>query len=174
MTETEKLKICLVGATGVGKTSLVTRYVRSVFQERYLTTIGVTIDRHDVRYDGRTTQLVIWDLSGEDEFQTVQLAYLRGAAGYVLVTDGTRPETIETARSLEARVRAAMGPMPFVVALNKADLAATWGLRSGDVERLQAGGWILQRTSARTGVGVDEMFDGLVQVIRRARGPAWI
>jgi small GTP-binding protein len=170
---TEKLKICLIGATCVGKTSLMSRFVRSIFDEHYQTTIGVAIERRDLQRGDRTVQLVIWDMSGEDEFQNVQPAYLRGAAGYVLVVDGTRPDTIETARSLQKLAYDTVGPVPFVVAVNKVDLAETWELDRTDRERLARSGWTILYTSARTGVGVDELFSHLVDAIGAARERAW-
>jgi len=173
---TEKLKVCLVGATGVGKTSLVARYVRSIFSDVYQTTIGVAIERRDVQRGDTLVQLVIWDLSGEDDFQNVQPAYLRGAAGYALVIDGTRPETVDAAMMLEARVRSALGAVPFVVAVNKSDLELTWQI-GGALDALRDRGWRLVSTSAKTGAGVEGMFTALVDEIRsqrRERSQPWI
>lgn len=169
----EKLKICMVGATGVGKTSLVSRFARSIFTDKYRTTIGVTIERRDIRHGDQTTQLVIWDLSGEDEFQNVQPAYFRGAAGYVLVIDGTRPETIETALALKARLQSAVGNLPFVIAINKSDLIGTLESGGRELERVEKFGWMTVHTSAKTGAQVDEMFGKLVDAIHETRERTW-
>jgi len=123
---TEKLKICMIGATAVGKTSLVARFVSSIFHERYTTTIGVKIQARRLQRGERSIDLIVWDLSGEDEFQSVQPFYLRGAAGYLLVIDGTRRDTNDIALSLQERARMTTGPIPFVVVLNKADLIISW------------------------------------------------
>lgn len=169
----EKAKVCLIGATAVGKSSLVARYVRSVFSDEYRTTIGVKIELRRVNVDGHVLDLVLWDLSGEDEFQTVQRAYLRGARGYVLAIDGTRRATEEVAIALEARVRETIGAVPFIVALNKADLAATWELDDEDIEAMKRRGWTVVRVSARTGEGVDALFEELAKAILRG-GTPWI
>ena len=161
-----KLKVCLIGATGVGKSSLVARFVHSMFSDRYRTTIGVAIDRCDVQRGPRTAHLVVWDLSGEDEFQNVQSAYLRGAAGYILVVDGTRPETLDTAKHLQVRVRDAIGTVPFVVAVNKADLAAQWQVDERELQKLAPEARMVKRTSAKTGAGVKELFHELVDSIQ--------
>ncbi len=171
---TEKLKICMVGGTGVGKTSLVGRFARSIFSESYRTTIGVAIERRDIRRGDRNTELVIWDLSGEDEFQNVRPAYLRGAAGYLLVIDGTRTETIETAKTLRARLQTTVGNLPFVVAINKSDLADAFEVGRQDAEGLERQGWIVVPTSAKTGDRVDELFGKLVDMIRETRLQAWL
>src|SRR5690606_7159431 len=100
MTVLEK-KICMMGAPGVGKTSLVRRFVDSVFSEKYLSTIGVKIDKKSVAVEDTTLNLMLWDLQGEERYQWVRLQYLRGASGYILVADGTRPDTLEIALGLQ-------------------------------------------------------------------------
>jgi small GTP-binding protein len=170
----EKLKICMVGATAVGKTSLVERYVTSIFRDRYATTIGVKIQTRRIRSGDRDFDMILWDLSGQDEFQNVRPEYLRGAAGYLVVIDGTRRETIDTAISLQEVARVATHNAPFVVVLNKADLVATWDLDARMVETLQARGWPVLRASAKTGEGVETAFEALVRAIDRRRGETWI
>lgn len=167
-----KAKVCLIGATAVGKSSLVGRYVRSIFSEQYKTTIGVQIESRVVHGGGGPLELVVWDLSGEDEFQNVQLSYLRGAWGYHLVIDGTRRETVDVAFALEARVRATLGPVPFVVILNKVDLVARWELTPADLDRMRGRGWLLVEASAKTGTGVERAFGLLVESMLREQ--PWI
>ncbi len=169
----EKLKICMVGATGVGKTSLVARYVSSIFSDRYETTIGVRIQSRRMTYHGRPIDLILWDLSGEDEFQNVQPAYLRGAAGYLVVIDGTRRDTLETAVTLQLRVQAAIGDVPFVVVLNKTDQVAAWDVGPRDLDALERRGYRIVRTSAKTGAGVEEAFQRLVEAVFARPEAAW-
>jgi hypothetical protein len=160
-----KAKVCLIGATAVGKSSLMARYVSSIFSEQYRTTIGVKIETRSARRGEQTIELVLWDLSGEDEFQNVQPSYLRGASGYLLVIDGTRRETLETAIRLSERVHATIGPVPCVVVLNKADLVATWELKPADLAAMHGRGWLVVEASAKTGAGVDVAFDHLVDAM---------
>ena len=109
----EKKKICMVGACGVGKTSLVRRFVESIFDESYQTTIGVKIDKKDLELDGREVTLVIWDMAGEDEFAQVRASHLRGASGYLLVADGSRKSTLATSPELGTENSDRAGPCPF-------------------------------------------------------------
>ena len=160
-----KLKICLIGATGVGKTSLASRFVHSIYSDTYRTTIGVKIEAMEIQRGERSVQLVVWDLSGEDEFQSVQSTYIAGSAGYLLVIDGTRRETVDTARLLAMRVRAAAGNIPFVVMVNKVDLVALWEVVAEDLAPLRADAAAVLETSARSGVGVREAFEALVDDI---------
>ena len=109
-------KVCMLGATGVGKTSLVSRFVRSMFSDKYQTSVGVKVDKKTVTIGEDPVTLVLWDIYGEDAFQSVRASYLRGAAGYLLVADGTRQLTLETARSLQKTAEEAAGHVPFVLA----------------------------------------------------------
>ena len=158
-------KICMVGAFSVGKTSLVKRYVQSVFSETYLTTVGVKIDKKTVDVAGRTVNLILWDLAGEDDIASLRMSYLRGAAGYVLVADGTRPSTLDVALSLRERVRTEYGPLPFVLLLNKYDLTDQWEIGDDALASLRANGWWVRTTSARTGEGVEDAFQHLAATL---------
>lgn len=151
-------KVCMLGATGVGKTSLVSQFVLSVFSDTYLTTIGVKVDKKTVSVDGRDVTLLLWDIYGQDEFQTVRASYLRGASGYLLVADGTRPLTLATARELQTVADGVIGRVPFVLVLNKSDLANEWHVDDRALWRLAEDGWSVIRTSARTGEGVEQAF----------------
>ncbi len=151
-------KICMLGASAVGKTSLVRRFVQGVFSDKYLTTIGVKIDRKQVEVGGASVNLLLWDLNGEDRFQKLSMSYLRGASGYFLVADGTRRETLDTALSLHERVRATIGPAPCCLLINKADLELEWEVDEGALSGFAEGEIVTRRTSAKTGTGVEEAF----------------
>ena len=160
-------KVCMLGAFAVGKTSLVRRYVYSLFSDTYLTTIGVKIDKKTVMVGGRTVDLILWDIAGDDDVSPVRTSYLRGAAGYFLVVDGTRPETLETAQSIQCRVESEVGQLPFIVLLNKCDLAEHWRLSAHRIEELDRAGWTALRTSAKTGEGVEAAFQELADRVAR-------
>jgi len=151
-------KICMLGGFSVGKTSLVKRFVASVFSETYLTTVGVKIDKKTVNLGERAVNLILWDVAGEDDISTVRMTYLRGCAGYVLVADGTRPTTLEVAMSLRERVEAEHGPLPFVLLLNKNGLQEQWAISSEQIDELRQTGWSVRSSSARTGEGVEDAF----------------
>ncbi len=156
----DKKKICMVGACGVGKTSLVRRFVESIFDDTYQTTIGVKIDKKRMELPKGEVTLVIWDLAGEDELAQVHTSHLRGASGYLLVADGSRKATLATARDLEQRIRAKMGYLPFILLVNKSDLVDEWESDDAlaDIEQL---GWQHIRTSAKSGDGVEAAFQQL-------------
>ena len=156
-------KICMLGSYAVGKTSLVRRLVHSIFSEKYLTTVGVQIDKKAVSVGDREVTLVLWDIAGEDRFFKVPASYLRGASGYLLVIDGSRRSTIREAVDLHERAQTVMGPVPFRVLLNKADLADDWELQAEGLEKFDAWQWPVLKTSAKTGERVDEAFASLAE-----------
>ena len=158
MSAPQQKKICMLGAFSVGKTSLVKRYVESIFSETYLTTVGVKIDKKTVALPDRTVNLILWDLAGEDDIAPIRMLYLRGAAGYVLVADGTRPATLDVALSLRDRVEANHGKLPFVLLLNKSDLTEQWAIGDAEVAGLRNRGCWVRPGSARTGEGVEDAF----------------
>jgi small GTP-binding protein len=157
----------MLGGFSVGKTSLVKRYVESIFSESYLTTVGVKIDKKVEQLPDRVVSLVLWDLAGEDDIGSLRMSYLRGSAGYVLVADGTRRSTLEVALALRERVEADYGPMPFVLLLNKSDLKEQWAIDDAELEDLRRRGWWVQASSARTGEGVEDAFKDLALRVTR-------
>ena len=161
-------KVCMLGGFAVGKTSLVARFVSSIFSEKYLSTVGVKIDKKVVAADGRETMLMIWDIYGQDDFQTVQPSQLRGMSGYLLVVDGTRRATLDAARLLHDKAKEVVGDVPFVVVLNKADLASTWEIDDVAFFKLAEKGWRAVKASAKTGEGVEHAFDVLTRAMLNA------
>ena len=154
-----KKKICMIGTSGVGKTSLVSRFVQSIFAEKYQTTVGVKVDKKTVDVDGNEVMLMLWDLAGDDAFQRLETSYLRGTDGYLLVVDGTRRVTLDLALDIQKRVAAAMvTAVPFMLVLNKSDLATQWDLDEKLLADLAAQGWTVLRASAKDGAGVEEAF----------------
>jgi small GTP-binding protein len=158
-------KICLLGAFAVGKTSLVARFIKSIYDEKYHTTVGVKVDKKEVVVNGQVVNLIVWDLAGEDEFQKVNTSYLRGAAGYLLIADGTRLNTVETARMLHTRVAQASDALPFIFLINKADLSAEWEVEEKTITELQEQGWHVFKSSAKTGESVEAAFQQIAEMV---------
>ena len=159
-------KICLLGAFAVGKTSLVLRYVSSMFGEKYHTTVGVKIDKKQLVSDGQDITLMIWDLAGQDDLTRLRTSYLRGVSGYVIVADGTRPFSLNTAINMHKEAREYTGDVPFIIAINKADLREEqWQVEEEQLKVLRDEGATIILTSAKTGEGVEETFEILTQNI---------
>lgn len=153
----------MLGSFAVGKTSLVQRFVNSIFSEKYHTTIGVKIDQKQMSVSGQEVVLMLWDIHGEDEFQTIKPAYVMGSSGYFIVMDGTRRNTIEKGLRLQQMVEKTIGKVPYLVLVNKADLKSQWEITEEDLSQLKAQGATVLLTSAKTGETVEEAFVELTQ-----------
>jgi small GTP-binding protein len=156
-------KICMLGSFSVGKTSLVRRFVDSIFDDKYHTTIGVKVDKKIVIANGEEVTLVLWDIHGEDVYQKMRMSYLRGMSGYLLVADGTRRQTLDDALSLNERVVQEFGRIPALLLLNKYDLTDQWEIDSSHGAKLTAAGWSVFNTSAKNGDAVEKAFLQLAQ-----------
>ena len=153
-----KKKVCMLGAFAVGKTSLVRQYVNSIFSEKYLTTVGVKIDKKSVTVNNQPVDLILWDLHGEDEFQAVRMSYLRGSSGCIYVIDGTRKSTVDVALKLMKKVKKEIGEVPFILALNKSDLENEWEIDPDEIIMQVDGKALIIKTSAKTGQFVEDAF----------------
>ncbi|MGD1715826.1 Rab family GTPase [Dapis sp. BLCC M172] len=163
-------KICLVGDFGVGKTSLIRRFVDRQFSDQYLSTVGVKISSKVVSLasteaeKNTSLKLLIWDLEGHTKFKAIAPSYLQGASGAIVVADVTRQETIDNlAERLELFF--SINPQSLaILALNKSDLVDAeiinqllLKFNNQEDERVIA----TYNTSAKTGENVDDIFDKL-------------
>lgn len=169
-------KICLLGDFGVGKTSLIWRFVDRQFSDRYLSTVGVKISRKIIEQpesgpsSQRELQLLIWDIEGSTKFKSIAPSYLQGAKGAIVVGDVTRQETL-TAMPDHVHSFLAINPQGYVaLALNKSDLVETEKL----INLLQlvqvpneARVLATYTTSAKTGKDVDQIFQTLADNLLR-------
>ena len=152
-------KICMIGDFGVGKTSLVARFVRQTFSDKYLTTVGVKIDTKLVKLaDGSQVKLILWDIAGNDSLSATTISYLRGAMGFLFVVDGTRRPTLDSVLNLHEAIIKQQGEKPFVVLLNKADLEQEWEMDEAVISEKEQQGWKFLKTSAKTGLNVEQAF----------------
>jgi len=158
-------KVCMLGSFAVGKTSLVRRFVESIFSDAYLTTVGVKIDKKVLRVEEQDMTMVLWDIYGEDEFQRLRMSYVRGASGCLFIADGTRRATLDKAMAIKEAVETASGSLSSVIVLNKSDLADQWEIDREKENELLGRGWIVIRTSAKTGEGVELAFSTLAKAM---------
>jgi small GTP-binding protein len=151
-------KICMLGTMAVGKTSLVQRFVQSIYSDKYHTTVGVKIDKKLVQVDSEELMMLLWDVEGAESAHELRKSYLRGAAGYLLVADGTRRDTLYKALEIQTRAQETVGMVPFVFLINKSDLINEWDIDEREITALEQKGWHIINTSAKTGASVEEAF----------------
>ena len=162
-----KVKVCFIGDAGVGKTSLIKRYVLDVFDDRYIATIGTKVTKKIVEVDEGGDQvrvmMLIWDIMGQKGFrELLREAYFFGAHGAIAVCDLTNKETLEELRYWIKALTDVAGDVPIVFAGNKADLQSEAVVSESDVKDLavkyEAEAFM---TSAKTGQNVEDMFKAL-------------
>lgn len=158
-------KICLLGSFAVGKTSLVGQFVKGIFSDEYLSTVGVRVDKKSMMVGDQAVELLVWDIHGDDLFQRVRDNYIRGSAGVILVFDGTRLETIESVMEMHERAMAVLDDVPFVVFANKCDLQSKWQVTSDHLAMFEKKGWHFLQTSAKTGESVESGFQFLTDAM---------
>lgn len=157
-------KICLLGASSVGKTSLVKQFVEGIFSEKYLTTIGVKIDKKTLSIANEQVNLLLWDMEGTDSYNVFQEKYLRGAAGYIVVVDQTRASSLLEGIDIHTLARQVVD-CPAMLVINKSDLLATWHLDDSEYEVYQDLFDLKFLTSAKTGNNVEQMFSSLAELL---------
>ena len=152
----------MLGMWGVGKTSLVRQFVDSIYDEKYMTTLGVKVDKKVVEVEGAEVNLILWDVAGAEDHFDVPLHYIQGAVGYLLVVDGTRRESMEKALNLVKLVEGGIGKLPFVTLVNKSDL--DWVVSEEEIADALSGldtNWF--PSSAKTGANVELAFKTLTE-----------
>ena len=154
-------KLCLLGDFGVGKTSLVARFVHSTFSDKYLTTVGVKVDSKSITLpDGGAIKLVIWDIAGRDVLDGPGRNYLRGATALLLVADGTREDSLASALDLLMQSRRVAPGAIAALAVNKFDLLEQWEVGPAALAELRHSLPVFE-TSALSGDGVEAAFANL-------------
>jgi len=163
------LKVIILGDSGVGKTSLMNQYVNKKFNAQYKATIGADFLTKEVTVDDRLVTMQIWDTAGQERFQSLGVAFYRGADSCVLVFDVVQPKTFDNLDSWRDEFLIQAGPrdpdnFPFVVLGNKIDMesrvvaqkrALAWCQGKGNIPYFE--------TSAKEAINVEQAF----QVIAR-------
>ena len=161
-----KKKICLIGSYGVGKTSMVRKFVYNKFEEKYLSTIGVNISKKIVNVSSHNNNLeiefFIWDIANIEKFDSVVKNYLRGAHGAIIVTDITRPNTSRILNDYTSEFLDINPKAKIIGVGNKIDLANDLGFdKKENLESYKVHVNNFFFTSAKTGENINEVFNSL-------------
>jgi len=161
-------KVMILGAVGVGKTSLSHRLAFDKFETNYKATIGVDVYNTTVEIEGEaagaTMQLVLWDTDGDFGMNIFANTYLRGASAAVVVADATRPATTPYLKKLVLGFKEMLPSRPCAAILNKVDLLPA--LPSMPLEAYGLPDFATP-ASALTGHGVRPIFAKLAATILR-------
>ncbi len=154
-------KILLLGDPAVGKTSLVTRFVHGKFTKDYLVTVGMEPYSQHVKIGSTSITLNIWDIAGQQEFQSLRTLFFKGAKATVLVFDLTRRDTFENIYDWHQESDKSAGNQFFLLIGNKNDLKDQRKVyrREGNQMARELDRCIAYiETSALTGHRVEEAF----------------
>lgn len=163
------LKVIILGDSGVGKTSLMNQYVNRKFSNQYKATIGADFLTKDVMIDDRLVTMQIWDTAGQERFQSLGVAFYRGADCCVLVYDVTNANSFKSLDSWRDEFLIQASPrdpesFPFVVLGNKIDLenravstkrAQTWCQSKNDIPYFEV--------SAKEAINVEQAFQTIAR-----------
>jgi small GTP-binding protein len=150
-------KVCLLGDGGVGKTSLVRRYVEDAFNDNYIISFGTKVSKKVINLAEVELTLMIWDILGQKGDDTLHAAYYRGANGALLVGDQTRPETMKHLVKWSEDFLNVSPNAKIVAAANKSDLESV--IQANELHELAlALGTEFIHTSAKTGDGIEKIF----------------
>lgn len=156
-------KVVLLGHFGVGKTSLIRRFVENSFSDSYKVTIGVHISKKVLRLDkDRSVSLIIWDLEGTDDLASIRSSFLLGTHGIIYVFDLTRPSTFEDLDNNIDLINNRLSKAPMIIVGNKKDLIDEEILENLRQQNSISFDFL---TSAKTGNTVPDAFQHLANSI---------
>jgi small GTP-binding protein len=115
-------KVVLMGHFGVGKSSLIRRFVENVFSDDYKVTIGVHILKKTIKVNGQDLTLVLWDIEGKDDINEVRKSHLLGTSGFIYVFDPTRKSTFENINADHNYIKSNFSKASLLTVANKSDL----------------------------------------------------
>jgi small GTP-binding protein len=165
-----KIKVCLVGDSAVGKTSLIRRYVMDIFEDKYIATLGTKVSKKRIVIKRKESDFnitySIWDVLGQENFVKTHAMAFKGARGAMAVVDITRKDTLVNISNWVQRVSDVTGPIPMVLLANKCDLTSDY---SFDEEELKSYSEQLNTpyflTSAKFGDNVIKTFFRLGEMV---------
>ena len=159
--------ILLLGDTCVGKTCLISRYANGVFKEEYISTVGVDYVSKQEIINDQNINVKLWDTAGQERYKALTPSYLRGAEGIVLVYDVTKSESFDSLKVWIDSLKNNLGEnsLPIIIDGNKIDLDDRDVSKETAQKFAQEYNYKYFETSAKSGVGVDELFREIVNQI---------
>lgn len=162
-------KVCLLGDFGVGKTSLIRRFVYDAYDDRYLSTLGVKVTKKQMVIKDYKKKpffkvdltLIIWDLVGQKGFQSLKASAYKGTNGAFIVCDLSRPDTVDSMEWWVDSLLKVQKDIPLIFLANKVDLtdnAVPLELRSKIESIMRKYKGFFFSTSAKTGQDVEAAF----------------
>ncbi|KAJ6248215.1 rab gtpase [Anaeramoeba flamelloides] len=155
-----KYKICFLGDEGVGKTSMITRFIYETFDPDSQSTVGVDFLSKTIHIENKTIRLQLWDTAGQERFRCLLPSYIRNSSLAVLVYDVTNPESFENLDFWLQTIKEIRGEDVIIFFVgNKADMVEERKVSIESLEKkAQEKGFLFFETSAKTGQNIKPLF----------------
>ncbi|KAH0785758.1 Ras-related protein Rab11 [Histomonas meleagridis] len=160
------LKVILTGDSGVGKTNILSQFVRNQFNPDSMTTVGVEFATKTVHVNGKTVKAQIWDTAGQERYRAITSAYYKGAKGAILMYDITSPNSFTSLNKWIKEIRDNTDSIPILLVGNKIDLKDQRSISVEEGKNLAEREQLLfMETSALDATNVQEAFTQLLSFI---------
>ena len=159
-------KLVLIGDTCVGKSCILVRFSDDIFDDNYVTTIGVDFRFKTMVVKNKVVKIQIWDTAGEERYRSITTAYYRGAAAIIICCDCTNEESFNNIKNWVEEIgkytdKDAVDKMVF---MNKCDLTEDRCIKKEDIDKFEKENGIkVLEVSAKTGEGIDKGFEYIIE-----------
>lgn len=173
MSNRQQFKVVLLGEGKVGKTSIITRYVRDQFSEIYKETEQAAHLTKRLNIEGRSVNLAIWDTAGQEKYHAVAPIYYRDSDGAILVYDITDNDSFKKVCNWRRELRKIVGDIPFCIVGNKTDLEKYRNVSQEEAEQYSTSVNAKHfQTSAKLNKGISEVFLDITRRMLKAVQPS--
>ena len=158
-------KLVLIGDTCVGKSCILVRFSDDIFDDNYVTTIGVDFRFKTMAIKNKIVKIQIWDTAGQERYRSITTAYYRGAAAIIICCDCTNRESFDNIKNWieEISKYTDNDSVDKIVFLNKCDLNEERCIKKEEIEQSEKENGIkILEVSAKTGEGIDAGFEYII------------
>ena len=161
------VKVILIGDSGVGKTNIMSKFLKNQFMEESKATIGVEFGSKLFNHEGHKIKAQIWDTAGQEKYKAITGAYYKGSKGALVVYDITQKKTFENIEKWVNDLKAAGDPKIIIILIgNKNDLDNKRQVsKDQGEEKARSFGCAFLETSAYSGDNIDKAFNLMVKEI---------
>jgi small GTP-binding protein len=163
----EKIKLIIVGESGVGKSCLMYKFTQGTFMESFITTIGIDFTTRYVELYDKKYKVFVWDTAGQEKFRSISVSYYRGSDGMLIVYDVTNRKTFECVKNWVTVCRNNSRENCNICLIgNKADLEEDRVVSYEEGKQLaEENNLFFNETSAKNGQNIDTIFGQIVKQI---------
>jgi len=169
-------KVVIFGDAGVGKTTLVNRYLTGLFNAEYKITVGVDFHVKNLQIEGKKVTLQIWDFAGETQFRFLLPTYVKGASGGIFMFDVARPSSlqhiVDWMEIINIHVQKYKKELPIIMVGGKIDLEKNREITKEEAHKIAKAKNLIDciECSAKTGKNVEDIFISIARKMMEKAG----